>query len=296
MNTNRTRTALLLPTAVLAATAFAGLASPANASDVSPGGYRIDEDFVRVASTDGTSHMTDGHALAFLRNNRVQVQVHGKVHRDAAVPGCRSAKVTFVFADETTQTTPESPRACKQYGVTDKAVDFHPTKDKDVVRYHVALLSSNDLTSPATTLKSRMYEVGDAPDSYGTASRLDHDPLQLIDHTQTIFADGASDWWIQRQDIAGVTLRFARGRVQGTLVRPVGIEGQTARLQATWSYADGTSAKKLSGTVSSSTPTLRVNMTSDQYKEAVSVEIKVITDWPASSAALLTRFGDYYGR
>lgn len=297
MNTNRSRRlAALLPAVAMAVTAFAGIAPSANASDASPGGYRIDQDYVRVASADGTSHVTANSALAFFRDNRMQVQVHGTVHRDATVAGCRSARVTFVFADETVETTKESPRACKQYAVTDKLVDFHPTKEKDVVRYHVSLLSSTDLTAPATTLKYATYLVGDAPESYGTAARLDTDALQLVDHAQKIFTDGASDWWIQREDIAGVTFRFARGRVQGTLTRPTELEGTQAWLQATWRYADGSSAKKLSGAVTSATPTLRVDMKSDRYKEVMSVEIKVITDWPTSSALLLTRFGDWYGK
>lgn len=299
MNTTtsaRTLRTMLATAAVISATALAGLAMPAHASDHSPGSYLIDQDYVRVDSADGTSKVVADKILAFFRRNRMEVQVHGTVHRDAAAAGCRSAKVTFVFADESTETTSESPRACKAYGVTDKFIDFHPTKDKDVVRYHVSLLTSTDLTAPAMTLKTTTGLVGDAPDSFGTAARLDHDAMQLFDHEQKIFADGAVDWRIQREDISGVTLRFARGRVQGMLTRPTALEGTKAWLQATWFYADGSSAKKLSGAVTAATPTLRVDMSSDRYKEAVAVEIKVITDWPTSSAPLLKKFGNWYSK
>lgn len=289
----RTATAGLLTAALATA---APLAAPAGASDWSVGSHRIDEDYVRVSAPDNSAHVIDSHAMSFHRSGRVQAQLHGGVHRATTAPGCRSARVVFVFADETRETSRESARACSQYGVTYKDIDIHPTKSKDVVRYAVQLLRSTDISAPAAVIAGTTYLVGDSPDSYGTAARLDHDAFEMVHAGQRVFTEGASNWWIQREDVAGVSMRFARGRVSGMLVRPTGLGGQKAWLRVVWTHADGSTKTQMSGVVTSATPRVWVNLSSDRYKEAVSVELKVITDLPASTAPMVTRFGDYYGR
>lgn len=287
--------ATLAPAAALLATALANpLGTPAQAYDRSPATHRIDEDYVLVRSADGTGQVYEPHALAFLRRGRVEVQVHGGVHRTSTAPGCRSARVTFVYADESRETTRESARACRQYGATYKDLDFHPSKDKDVVRYTVSLLSATDLTAPASTVASRTYPVGDAPDSWGTAARLDHDAVELTHEGQRVFTEGAADWWIQREDIAGVTFRFARSRVTGTLTRPTWLAGEKAWLRVVWTYADGSTSTRLSAAVTKAAPTAAVNLTSDRYEEAVSLTIAVVSDWPAATAVVRRQLGDHW--
>lgn len=287
----RAATTSLLAGAFAAATLAS--AHPASATELT--GHRIDEDYVQVSSPDRTGHVK-GWGRSVLSDGRIQVRVHGGVHRETDATGCRSAIVTFLYADGSREQSKESPRACRQYGVTYRDIDLHSTKNKDVVRYTVYLMRSDDVTAPASTVAWQLHYVGDAPDSYGTAARLDHDPVLLGPATAPVLRDGAVDWLVRSDSVGGVTLRYVRSRVSGKLSYPGGLAGKKAWLRVTWTYAGGQTSRKYSGPVTPAGSEVSVSLESDSFKEALSVELKMVTDYPTSGTPRVVSFGDFAGQ
>lgn len=259
----------LLATAALAAvgitTVLTSAAPAAQAATV-----ELEQDTVGIVATDGLSRIT-GTARVAMVDGHVTVRIDGTVRLETASRGCTSVVGTFVYADGSKATTGETPRACSEFGDTTTGFHLATTAKKDVVRYVVYLMRSTDATAPASNNKWQLHYVGDAPDSFGTAERLDHDLTKILVFKSsstgwhTAFDKGVTDYRLSPYDVFGLRIWTVRSRVQGNLVwNPV--LGGTAYLRVSWTYADGSVRYRDTGLVSSASPTLAVDLTSPDQK------------------------------
>lgn len=238
MNTNCiSRKSRSLLAGGITAAAIAGLAVPASATDSAAGSYIVDKDTIALTAPAG--HVT-GQGTEFHANGRIQVQVHGNVHRSGGAP-CVFSRVIFTYADESTGTY-NSPRACVGESA-DRAVDIHSKSDKDVVRYAVQLRSAADTVSSGTAISGSTYVVGDAPDSSGAKARLDRDALSVVLTGTQVFA-GQTEYGIEKASFPGGSVDAIRSRVTGSFTWTDKLPGDKADLKVRWTYEGGATDTK----------------------------------------------------
>lgn len=236
-------------------------------------------------------------ASSYLRDDNVQALVKVHLYKPAARTGCRAARVLFTYADGKTVTTAPSARVCKEHAMTDRDVELRSSTSKDLVSYRVDLLTATDDDAPMTTMIGRIQLVGDAPDSYGTAERLDHDTHRAMLGTRTLFT-GSANWFLQKHtvEMAGFSWWTSRARVSGTVVWDDALLGTKARLFVDWTYADGSnSTSRSSYLVRDSVESVSVNFTSDSDKEVVAVRLEIFSDGGTHVLSGSTKLGDWGG-
>jgi hypothetical protein len=296
----------LASTLALAVSMAAGLIlggpTPAHAVGFTTSAILVDADTVVISDPASPARFSGTGTTKFDRNF-VRVIVSGIFQRATATPGCRATRVIFTYADgSTTEVT--SPRLCKEFNTVRVDPVFWSHDDRSVVKYAVQMLSSADSTAPLTVIAGNTEFVGDAPDSLGTATRLDHDTHQLVitasGRTATMF-QGSTDFYLQRHDVssAGFTWWTTRARVTGTLNWSDLITGSEAYVSVTWYYSDGSQSSVLSDkVVRGVTPTKSVNLTSSSTKYVVSVKMAVYSNQAglgSVSSAAEAKFGDGSG-
>lgn len=260
--------------------------------------HLVDTDTVDVRSSSDPARIGGG-SYEQLKDGRVFAGVNAKIYRNSGA-GCRSAIATFTFADGTREQTKESSRICSELGVSSGSANLVPLKKKDVVRYTIYLLKSADSTAPATTIAARVHYVGDAPDSLGTAERLDHD-MTRVQLTGTTLFQGSTDYRLSAYSVPTVDLTIwsTRSRVRGELRWSDKINGSKAVARVHWTFADGSTTYATSSPVERGVrPTRTIDLTSPDRKDVVSTQVTVIS-WnglPTNGAtAPLARLGDRNG-
>lgn len=236
-------------------------------------------------------------ASSYLRDDNVQALVKVHLSKPAAAPGCRAARVLFTYADGKTETTPPSARVCKEHSLTDRDVELRSSTSKDLVSYRVELLTASDDAAPMAPMIGRSEIVGDAPDSVGTAERLDHDTHRAVLGTRTLLT-GSANWFLQKHtiDMAGFSWWTSRARVVGTVVWDDGLMGNKAYLYARWTYADGSNSYSTSADlVRDRTESVPVDVKSDSDKEVVAVRIEIRSDGGSRVLGGSTKIGDWSG-
>lgn len=283
--------------AALALAAGLALASPAQAA-LTVNAIRIDHDAITL--TDSTTGRFAGGAAADLDRGTVQVGVGGVLTKSSTEPGCRAVRATFTYAGGSTSTV-TSPRICLELGTYRSDVSMRSDDSRQVVRYSVQLLSSTDSTSAFVVRAGNTQYVGDAPDSDGTVSRLDHDVHKNVitksGRTHVMFA-GVTDYFLQRHEVssAGFVWWTPRARVTGTLTWSDLIAGSHASVRVVWTYTDGSTSSTLSEAVQrDKTPTREITITSSSTKQVVSVSMAVYSNYAgpgAGTSGSTGRFGD----
>lgn len=296
----------LASTLAVAASLAAGLVlagpAPAHAAGFTASAVLVDSDTV-IVSDSASSARFSGTATTKFDRNFVRVVVSGIFTRVTATPGCRATRAIFTYADGST-TNVTSDRLCKEFGTVRSDPVLWSHDDRSVVKYAVQLLSATDSTSPLTVIAGNTEFVGDAPDSQGNATRLDHDTHQLViansGRTATMF-QGSTDFSLQRHDVssAGFTWWTTRANVTGTLTWSDLITGSEAYLSVTWYYSDGSQSSVLSGkVVRGVTPTKTVNLTSSSTKYVVTVKMAVYSNKAglgSTTTGAEAKFGDGTG-
>lgn len=296
----------LASTLALAVSMAAGLVlagtTPAHAVAFTASAILVDSDSVVISDPASPARFSGTGTTKFDRNY-VRVIVSGIFQRSTTTPGCRATRAIFTYADgSTTEVT--SPRLCKEFDTVRVDPVFWSHDDRSVVKYAVQMLSSADSTAPLTVIAGSTEFVGDAPDSLGTATRLDHDTHQLImsnsGRSATMF-QGSTDFFLQRHDVssAGFTWWTTRAKVTGTLTWSDLIAGSEAYLSVTWYYSDGSQSSVLSEKVVRGVkPSQTVSMTSSSTKYVVSVKMAVYSNKAglgSFSSAAEAKLGDGSG-
>ena len=187
---------------------------------------------------------------------------------------------------------------CLEHETTTLDVTLRSSTSKDLVKYAVQLLTATADDAPVSVVATSNHLVGDAPDSYGTTVRLDHDTHRVAKDGKTLFA-GSANWYLNKHTVesAGFSWWNVRARVTGTLVWNDLMPGTKARLWVTWTYTDGSTARSQSAYVErDKTESVPVSLVSDSFKEVVSARVYVISEWTAHSQLFTgnsTKFGDY---
>lgn len=283
--------------AAFALAAGLALAGPAQAA-LSGNAIRVESD--DIALKDSTNATFTGGGYVDLDRGTVQVGVGGQLVKGYSQPGCRAVRAIFTYAGGSTSTV-TSPRICLELGTYRSMASLRSDASRQVVRYAVQLLSSTDSTSPLGVQAGDTQYVGDAPDSYGSVSRLEHDVHKAVmtknGQTAVMFA-GASDYFLQRHEVSAADLVWwtPRARVTGTLTWSDLIAGTEAYLSVVWTYADGSTSSTLSERVARDRPPSReITLTSSSSKPVVSVSMAVYTNYAgygAVSSGSTGRFGD----
>jgi hypothetical protein len=286
------RIPLAAATALGAAALVAAPMTPASAVAIDT--LWIDEDAFMVQPL---SQPEFGRVVAssYLRDGNVQALVKVHLYKPAAVSGCRAVRVLFTYADGKTATTAPSARVCKEHSMTDRDVELRSSTSKDLVSYRVDLLTATDDDAPMTTMVSRIQLVGDAPDSFGTAERLDHDAHRAMIGTRTLFT-GSANWFLQKHtlEMAGFSWWTSRARVIGTVAWDDALAGTKAHLYARWTYADGSnSSSRSSDLVRDRIESVAVDFTSDSNKEVVAVRLEIVSDGGTRVLSGSTKLGDW---
>jgi hypothetical protein len=286
-----------LAAAAVAAGLVLSLAGPATAA-LSPDAVRIETD--DIALKDATNATFTGAGYVDLDRDYVQVAVGGQLVKGYSVPGCRAVRAIFTYAGGATSTV-TSPRVCLELGTYRSTVSLRSDDSRQVVRYAVQLLSSTDSTSALVVKAGNTEFVGDAPDSFGNESRLDHDVHQAVmtksGRTEVMFA-GASDYFLQRHavSISDFVWWSPRVRITGTLSWSDLIAGTEAYLSVRWTYADGSTSSVLSDKVSrNSVVSRQITLTSSSTKPVASVSMAVYSNYAgygALTSGSTGRFGD----
>ncbi len=286
-----------LAAVALAAGLVLSLAGPAAA--LSGDAIRIDTDDIFLKDSASTTTFNAG-GYADLDRGTVQVAVGGQLVKSSSAPGCRAVRTIFTYAGGSTSTL-TSPRICLELGTYRSSVIQRSDESRQVVRYAVQLLSSTDSTSPFVVQAGNSQYVGDAPDSLGNESRLDHDvhkaAMTKSGRTEVMFA-GASDYFLQRHEVSMADFVWwsPRVRITGTLTWSDLIAGSEAYLSVTWTYADGSTSSVLSDKVSRGTLVSRqITLTSSSTKPVVSVSMAVYSNYAGHGAVTsgsTGRFGD----
>jgi hypothetical protein len=283
---------------VLSAAAAAAVLTAAPAANALPiGTLWIDQDLVTVRDPSSYDSFAKVDARSFLRDSNVQLWVQAHLHRPSTQAGCRAVRVRFTYAGGSTSTSPTSARVCKEHAVTDLDVELRSSTSKDLVSYVVELMSATDDAASMTTISSSSQLVGDAPDSLGTAERLDHDTHRGVVGTTRIF-DGSANYFLQKHSVPfpSVTWYTSRAKVIGTLTWNNALLGNSAYMQAHWTYADGSTGWANSPKIARGGPlSITVNLSSDSAKEIVAVRLGVLSDGDTAVRCGSTKFGDYGG-
>ena len=264
----------------------------------------VDSDHVVIADPTAATMGFTGDATVKFDRNYVRVAISGIFKRSTATSGCRATRAIFTYADGST-TNVTSPRLCQEFGTFRSDPIFWSHDDRSVVKYAVQVLSAADSTAPLTVIAGNTEFVGDAPDSLGTATRLDHDTHQLVmtgngGRTATMF-QGSTDFFLQRHDVSAADFTWwnTRARVTGTLTWSDLITGSEAYLSVTWYYSDGSQSSALSDKVVRGVkPTQTVNMTSSSTKYVVTVKMAVYSNKAglgSFSSLAEAKFGDGSG-
>jgi hypothetical protein len=284
-------TSPIIATVASAAAAAALLASAPPATAVAIEKLTVDTDsFSVLESFYPTVSGVSGTATVFLQGGNVQVSVNAKISKPSSFTGCRAARAQFTYADGSTATTAPSGRVCLEHATTTLDVAFRSTSSKDLVKYAVQLLKATDDDAPMTAIGTSNQLVGDAPDSFGTTARLDHDTHRAAKDGHVVFT-GSSNWYLNKHTVesAGFSWWNVRARVNGTLTWNDALAGTQARVTVIWTYTDGSNSYSHSPyVVRGKTETLAVSLVSDGYKEVVSARVVVGGVLGGS-----TKFGDY---
>ena len=274
----------------------------AHATPFTANAVLVDSDHVVIADPTAATMGFTGDATVKFDRNYVRVAISGIFKRSTATPGCRATRAIFTYADGST-TSVTSPLLCKEFDTVRSDPVFWSHDTRSVVQYAVQVLSSTDSTAPLKVIAGNTEYVGDAPDSFGNATRLDHDTHKLLvngggGRTATMF-QGSTDFFLQRHDVsaAGFTWWSTRSRVTGTLTWSDLISGSEAYLSVTWYYSDGSQSSAISDkVVRGVTPTRTVNLTSSSTKYVVSVKMGVYSNLAGGfSSAAEAKFGDGSG-
>lgn len=292
------RTPLAAITTLAAFITTLALAGPAQAALSGDAVYIETDDIVLTESTGPTTFT--GSGTAHLDGGTVQVGVGGQLVKNSSAPGCRAMRAIFTYAGGSTSTV-TSPRICLELGTYRLSVNLRSDDSRQVVRYAAQLLTATDSTSPLSVRSGTTQYVGDAPDSYGNESRLDHDVHKAVmtksGRTDVMFA-GASDYFLQRHEVSAADFVWwtARARVTGTLTWSDMIAGTEAYLALTWTYADGSTDTVISERVTrDKLPSREITLTSSSTKAVASVSMVVGTNYAGlggTSSGTAGRFGD----
>lgn len=266
------------------------LLSAATGAHALTGDHLIDQD--RVTQSVSGKGQVYGDSYLILRNGRVMHSMAAGL--DSYLSGCTAARATYHYADGTTGTQ-VSERACKT-GIAHRSPAFTSSTSKDLVKYSYELLAATDTTAPLTTISGSTYLVGDAPDSFGTKERLDHDEFSLLKNGSRV-ATVTSDYSVVVTKTPVTTFGDVRSRVSGDLTWSRELRGSYARVYITWHLADGSTASASSDKLLADQPgTVRFDKTSPVGKDVTSVDVWVSTDVAGGGAGVArTRFGDYNG-
>ena len=256
----------------------AALAAPAGAADDAAGQYLIDTDTVRL-DTDtgefGQSGYYDGISFHASGNGKVSHYHDGK-HIRAQVTGtlvgtnmkaCGKMTVTFRYANMPSNIV--SPALEYKHCFGDmRTLDVDSSPEYDVVRVTITgtwvtwncgpFLNDGptcDDGTPARRTDSQSgptVYVGDAPDSLGTAQRLDSDVVRLTYQRQTIF-DGRSTYDLTANDTPNNAIRstvWGELYWSDVLLSPMGTgPADRVRLAVMWQFAEGPAQFWYSGEV-----------------------------------------------
>jgi hypothetical protein len=289
------RIALAAAAALVSTATVAAPATPASAVAIDT--LWVDEDTFTVRPVGGGSEYARFVASSYLRDSNLQGLVKVHLYRPAALVGCRAARVQFTYADGKTTTTAASARVCKEHSLTDRDVELRSSTSKDLVSFRVELLTATDDAAPMTVMGGRSEIVGDAPDSYGNAGRLDHDTHAAKIGTRTLFT-GSSNWFLQKHTIDSVSFSWwtSRARVIGTLTWDDGLAGSSAYLYTRWTYADGSHSASTSASIyRDRTETASVSLVSDSTKEVVAVRLEIRSSGATTVLGGSTKLGDWAG-
>lgn len=288
-----------IPTLAVALALAAGL-TLAGSAQAALSVNAIDIESDDIALKDSTNATFTGGGYVDFDRGTVQVGVGGQLVKGYSQPGCRAARASFTYAGGSTSTV-TSPRICLELGTYRSTVSLRSDDSRQVVRYSVQLLSSTDSTSPLVVHAGNTEFVGDAPDSYGNESRLDHDVHKTVvtksGRTEVMFA-GASDYFLERHEVASADFVWwtPRARVTGTLTWSDLIAGTEAYLRVVWTYADGSTSSTISEKVARDRlPSREITLTSSSSKPVVSVSMAVYTNYAGyggGSTGSTGRFGD----
>jgi hypothetical protein len=287
-------------TAIGAIALTLGTAAPAQAA-LSVDAVLLDSDHVVVRDPALTANSFTTDAVAHLDRGTIRVGMYGTLVRSTSSPGCRAARAVFTYADGGTSKA-TSARVCKEFNTYLLRPSLFSDSSRQVVRYAVQLLAAADSTAPLTVIAGNTEYVGDAPDSTGTAARLDHDVnVATISagygRTATMF-QGSTDYFLQRHEVssAGFVWWNARARVTGTLTWSDYITGTEAYLSVGWTYSDGSTSSTISAkVVRGSLPSRTITLTSSSTKHVVAVSMAVYSNQAglgSFSSATQGRFGD----
>jgi len=286
-------------TAICSSALTFGASTPAHAADP----VMIDTDHVMVRdplySTGNIGFAADAYARFY--GGTIRVGVNGTLVRSTSSPGCRAARVVFTYADGSTSRA-TSPRVCKEFGTYLSRPSLASDTSRHVVRYAVQLLAAADSTAPFSVAAGNTEYVGDAPDSLGTATRLDHDTHLVTmpgsyGRQDTMF-QGSTDYFLQKHEVtsAGFIWWNARARVTGTLTWSDLITGSEAYLSVGWTYSDGSTSSTISAkVVRGSLPSRTITLTSSSTKHVVAVSMAVYSNQAglgSVSNGSQGRFGD----
>jgi hypothetical protein len=239
----------------------------------------------------------NGKGSTFFDRGYIGVHVSGVFQRATTTPGCRAVRVVFTYADESTSSQ-TSPRLCKEFNTFRSDPYFLSRSDRHVVRFATQLLGASDSTAPLTVLATNRQYVGDAPDSLGSASRLDHD-TNVVDMTgwggsrATMF-QGSTDYFLQRHEVAAADFVWwtPRARVAGTLTWSDIANGSEAYLSVQWTYGDGTTAWSNSERITRGVqPTRTISLTSSSSKNVVAVKMHITTNATGTYGVSTTSVG-----
>ena len=291
------RITLVAATAICSSALTFGASTPAHAADP----VLIDTDHVVVRDRENTANSITADAYAHLRDGTIHVGLSSTLVRSTSSPGCLAARVIFTYADGATSRV-TSPRLCKVFGTYLSRPSFSSDRSRHVVRYAVQLLTSTDPTADLFVIAGSTHFVGDAPDSLGTATRLDHDTHLVTmpgsyGRQDTMF-QGSTDYFLQKHEVtsAGFTWFNARARVTGTLTWSDLITGTEAYLSVHWTYADGSTSSTISAkVVRGSLPSRTITLTSSSSKHVVAVTMAVYSNQAglgSVSNGSRGRFGD----
>lgn len=285
-------------TGTLAAVAL--VAGPAPAADAATSeSFSVDKDYVWLNEGSMISWAT-GDLDVLHKNGSVQGHLYGKVNRQSSTLGCRSLRVIFTYSDRSPETK-DLHRACWEHGALSAPMDLWSASGKNLVKMTIHLMTSRDFTSSLSVVDTDVDIVGDAPDSWGRAERLDHDGFVVNKSTVPVFT-GATDWSLRTYSGYGYTATATMARVTGQLAWSDTLGGVRAGVTAIWTYADGSTSRSSSGTVVRGAPPINVDLKSSGTRDALSVRVTIRTyadDTPWSfagteeAAAHAGKFGDF---
>ena len=289
MTTQPTSTFSRLARRIMVATTAAGaialtFGAGTPALGLTAGPVRLDTDHVVVKDPLYPTQGFTADAYSHLDHGTIRVAVSGILVRSTSSPGCRAARTVFTYADGGTSRA-TSPRVCQEFGTYMVRPTLSSDGSRQAVRYAVQLLAAADSTAPLTVLASNTQYVGDAPDSTGTAARLDHDTNLVVmrgsdSRTATMF-QGSTDYYLQKHEVAvaDFVMWTSRARVTGTLTWSDLIIGTEARLSVVWTYADGSkSSSRSDKVVRGSLPSRTISLTSSSSKNVVAVSMAVYSN------------------